>query len=446
MNRLLYTSLLAWKNKPDRKPLILKGARQVGKTHLLKLFGQEFPQFHYVNFEKDKNLHSIFELNLNPKRIVNELGLHFQKDIHDVDLIIFDEIQACPNAITALKYFCEEMPKMAVCAAGSLLGLELGVVSYPVGKVDLLHLGPLNFFEFLKACGRDKELDFIQTLTPFSETTHNSIWGLLKNYFIVGGLPEVVNTFLACNQTENHNTYSQIREKQEILITTYLADMAKHAGKQNAMHIERLWKNIPEQLARENDGVRSRFQFKDVIPGVKAFSRLVGIIDWLEKAGLILKVKIVHRAEFPLAAFTKENRFKLYLFDVGLLGSLSGLSPEILYQMSFGTYKGFVAENFVAQELTALGFYSLYSWAENSSEIEFLMEQNGNFLPIEVKAGKKTRSKSLAIFCKNTSPPKAYLFNAKLPQFSQPGPIQHYPLYFVSQLMKLPMASHGVSK
>lgn len=436
MERLLYTSLLAWKDKPGRKPLILKGARQVGKTHLLKLFGQEFPQFHYVNFEKDKNLHALFELNLDPRRVVNELGLHFKIDIRDNDLIIFDEIQACPNAITILKYFCEEMPQMAVCAAGSLLGLELGSVSYPVGKVDMLHLGPLNFFEFLMACGRNKELDLIKTLTPFSETTHDSLWRLLKNYFIIGGLPEAVNTFLACNQTENHNTYKQVREKQENLITTYLADMAKHSGKQNAMSIERLWKNIPEQLARENDETHSRFQFKNVIPGVKAFSRLVGIIDWLEKAGLILKVKIVHRAEFPLVAFTKENRFKLYLFDVGLLGSLSGLSPEVLYQMSFGTYKGFVAENFVAEELTALGFHSLYSWAENSSEIEFLLEQKGDFLPIEVKAGKKTRSKSLAIFCKDISPKRAYLLNAKRPQFSQPGPRQHYPLYFISRLME----------
>lgn len=436
MNRLLYSSLLAWKNKSERKPLILKGARQVGKTYLLKQFGQEFPRFHYVNFEKDKNLCALFEPNLNPKRIINELGLHFKKDISETDLMIFDEIQACPNAITSLKYFCEDMPQMAVCAAGSLLGLELGPVSYPVGKVDLLHLGPLSFFEFLKACGREKELDFIRTLTPFSQTTHEHLWGLLKNYFIVGGMPEVVTTFLSCEQTENHSAYKKIREKQETLITTYLADMAKHSGKQNAMHIERLWKNIPEQLAQENDGANSRFQFKDIIPGVKAFSRLVGVIDWLEKANLLIKVKIVQRAEFPLAAFTKENRFKLYLFDVGLLGSLSGLSPETLYQMSFGTYKGYIAENFVAQELTSLGFHPLYSWTENTSEIEFLLEQNGNFLPIEVKAGNKMRSKSLAIFCKKFSPPLAYLLNAKPPQMAKKEIIQHYPLYFVAKLME----------
>ena len=353
MKRSFFKNLIAWKKKENRKPLIIKGVRQVGKTYLLKEFGKGFSAFHYVNFEKDPDLLKIFEKNLDPKRIIEGLEFYLDGSI-DIrkDLVIFDEIQACPKALTSLKYFYEELPELYLCAAGSLLGIHLSPTSFPVGKVDLLTMRPLSFEEFLMAIEDRRGLKALKDYAndkEVPEVAHDHLWERLKHYFIVGGMPEAVLIF--SQRKENlYQAFSEVRKKQSDLVLAYYADMAKHSGKVNALHIERVFKSVPNQLQKAHDGSSSKFKFKGVIPGVSHYNRLMGAIDWLEAAGLVFKVSIVNSGKLPFKAYTKENTFKLLLFDIGILGSMSGLSPQVILDYDYGSFKGFFAENFVAQE------------------------------------------------------------------------------------------------
>ncbi len=437
MKRLLTSKLFEWKNKPNRKPLILKGVRQVGKTYILKEFGKSFfPTFHYFNFEKQEKLARIFEADLTPKRIIDELGLFQNKaiDIHN-DLVIFDEIQACPKALTSLKYFQEDMSELALASAGSLLGIHLGPVSFPVGKVDLLTLYPMSFEEFLMAINEEKLLEFwkeISLATKIPEFIHERLWNRLKLYFIVGGLPEAVSTF-SRYQDSLPMAVQEVRIKQEELLKAYYADIAKHSGKENAMHIERVFKSIPIQLAKNQDGSAKKYSFKGVIPDVNRYSRLAGPIDWLEACGLIIKVPIVHSAQVPLSAFTKENEFKLYLFDVGILGQASGLQPQVLYDYDYGTFKGYFAENFVAQEFIYSSNSTLYCWNEKTAKIEFLQDLTGKIIPVEVKSGWVTKSKSLKVFAERYLPPYRCIFSARNLAINEDRTLRCYPLYLASR-------------
>lgn len=432
MKRYFIEKLEEWKKKPDRKPLVVRGARQVGKTYILKEFGKNFfSDFHYINFEKDKTVHEVFKNNLDPAHILKELSFYFKKSIHDSDLLIFDEIQECPRALTSLKYFVEESPQTCIASAGSLLGLQFQKESFPVGKVDFLELGPMNFAEFLEASGENEALLFIQNISHenFSEMVHQKLWSLLKDYFVVGGLPEVVKTFVR-EEKKDWEVFQKVREKQKALITAYVADMAKHAGKQNAMHLERLWLHVPEQLAKNQDGAAYKFRFRDVIPGIQGYERLSGTIDWLESAELIVRVKIANQAKLPLMAYSRENTFKLYFFDVGLLGAASNLAPETLLKADFGSYKGYFAENFVAQELKALGLAPLHSWKENTAELEFLLEARDLLCAIEVKSGSVTHAKSMGIFLKKYPEAKGVILSARYPfQIKNQGHLQKWPLY-----------------
>ena len=381
MRRSIEQKLVGWKERADRKPLVLKGVRQAGKTYILQAFGDKYyPRTHYVNFEKAKEFADTFKRDLEPERLIEELGFYLKTDI-DVqrDLVIFDEIQACPDALTSLKYFCEEMPELDLCSAGSLLGVYLGPVSFPVGKVDILEMHPMSFEEFLDATGDVRSLDYLQGLTldsTISDMAHSHLWERLKVYFVVGGLPEVVSTFIE-HEANLFTAFSEVRAKQDALSLMYNSDMAKHSGKINAMHIDRVWKAVPNQLASAQDGSAAKFKFRGIIPGVDRYSQLVGPIDWLEAAGLIIKVKITNSGQLPFSAYTKENAFTLYMFDVGMLGAVSGLSPKTILDYDYGTYKGYFAENFVAQEFVNKGMRALYSWHENRSELEFLVESEG---------------------------------------------------------------------
>lgn len=437
MKRKIIHDLQTWQTAVDRKPLILSGVRQCGKTYSLQEFGKTFEHCHYFNFEKLPDLHSIFEKNLDPKRILLELEYASQQSINiQQDLVIFDEIQACPKAITSLKYFSEELPQLALISAGSLLGLSLNDTSFPVGKVNLLNMTPLSFSEFLLAIDDVQLYDLIQHCDIHSnipEMAHQRLWEKLKWYWIVGGLPEVVNQF---NRSKDNlfTAFQAVREKQQELLLTYYADFAKHAGKVNAMHIDRVWRATPAQLARTQDDSVHKFKFKGIVPGVDRYNGLAGAIDWLEKAHLIIKVPIVNTAELPLAAYSSENTFKLLLFDVGLLGAMSDLPIKSILDQDYGTYKGFFAENFVAQELLASGQRKLFCWQHNRAEVEFLLTLAEGIVPLEVKSGWITRAKSLQNFIEKYHPVYAIILSAHPLKIDSVNQLHHYPLYLAGRI------------
>lgn len=418
MERAVMNSLLEWREKKNRKPLIIQGARQVGKTHLLKEFGKRhFEKYHYINFENKSVLSEVFEKTLDPASIISEIEFHLETKIDkDKDIIIFDEIQREPRALTSLKYFCEEMPEIAVCAAGSLLGVTMNIDSFPVGKVDMLELRPLNFSEFLIATEDKMVSDFLNgyDLTkPLPVIIHQKLMEIWKHYLIVGGLPEAVEHYRT-HRNDLFSAFSKVREIQEVLLKTYMADIAKHSGKINSIHIEQVFMSVPAQLAKSVDESAKRFIFKDVVKGINGYNRLSNPIGWLERADLILRVPVIEHVEIPLIAQVKPNIFKLYFFDVGLLGAISELTPLQILRFDFTTYKGFFTENFVLQELISSGITRTYCWQGRTSEIEFLLQTNaGDIIPVEVKSGAVTQSKSLSVYNERYSPSFSIVVSAK---------------------------------
>ncbi len=439
MRRFLLQKLVAWKDDPDRKPLILQGARQVGKTTLLNEFGQKyFQNVHSLNFEEDLQLADIFSVNLNPEHLIQELRFYLNKDIDiNNDLLIFDEVQACPRALTSLKYFHEKMPQIAICAAGSLLGIYLAPTSFPVGKVDMLTLYPMNFEEFLLA---QEDYQVLEVLHDFNiddpqipHFAHERLWEQLKNYLVVGGLPELVDDFVK-HKDNLFNAFLRVREKQKTLIDSYLADIAKHSGSINAMHIARIFESIPAQLSRSQDGSATKYVFKGAVPGIDRYGKLVGALDWLIGAGLIIKVPIVNSGQLPFSAYEEDNTFKLYLFDVGLLGAMAQISPSVIMDYNWGSYKGFFVENYVAEALLSSGRTKLYSWQEKTAEVEFLIEENGYAIPIEVKSGWVKQAKSIKIFSDKYKSPYRIIFSANPPSINDK--IHRYPIYLAGRVPK----------
>jgi len=436
MKRTVTDSLNEWKSSENRKPLILRGARQVGKTYILKEFGgTTFPRYHYVNFEKDERLGRIFEQDLKPDRILDELQFYLDRPIdRSRDLVIFDEIQGSPRALTSLKYFSEEIPELALCAAGSLLGVALQPDPFPFGKVHFLDMYPLSFTEFLDGVGKERLAELIrkQDLTkPFLETAHEQLWGLWKHYLVVGGLPDAVNLYRE-RQENLYEAVQAIRKAQRDLLEAYLADMAKHSGKANALHIEKLWRNVPAQLGRAQNGSAGKFKLREGIPGIRGYERLCAPLDWLECANLLIRTPIIDAVGVPLSGYVKENRFKLYFFDVGLLGAAGGIAPATFLNYDFGSYQGYVAENFAAQELRAAGDKTIHCWQGRTAEVAFLLEREGEVVPVEVKSGWVTQSKSLKVYTERYRPPRAYILSAN--NISRRN-INHYlPLYAAGRL------------
>ena len=324
---------------------------------------------------------------------------------------------------------------LSISAIFKLLGIQLANSGFPVGKVDFLSLFPMSFAEFLEGTGDAKSTSFMNTFNTektIPDIVHWHLWNQLKIYLVVGGLPEAVKTY--ANKKDNlFDALTDVRKKQENLITTYHADMAKHSGKQNAMHLERLWRNIPAQLARDQNRSAPKFKFKNIIPGINRFSQLAGMIDWLKAAGLIIQVHIVNKGELPFSAYIKENSFKLYIFDVGILGALSQLPAKTILEYDYGSYKGYYAENFVAQAFLCSGVNDLYSWRERTAEVEFLREIDGKILPVEVKSGRITQAKSLKVFSQKYHPPYRTIMSAKNLHIDTKNNVHRYPLYFASQ-------------
>ena len=438
MRRKIIEKFIEWKKSDKRKPLLLKGARQTGKTYCLEEFGQNFfSQYHCFDFMKNPEFSSIFERNLKPSRIIRDLSLITDCEINlTKDLIIFDEIQESPKPLTSLKYFAQEYPDAYICASGSLLGLSLNdTSSFPVGKVHRCSLFPMDFDEFLLAMSQEKILDVIKNASykdPIQSPLHDKIWEYYKYFMITGGLPEIVKTFRDHFSTLNY-AFEKVRSLQDELSESYMDDISKHSGKIKAVKIQAVLKSIPLQLAKEHKGVH-KFTFKDVLPNASRYSTLEGPIEWLIKAGLVIKIPICNKSKFPLQAYSEKKRFKLYLFDVGILGSMLNLFPKTIFNYDYGSYKGYFAENIVLTEMYAQSEQLLYSWNRNTSEIEFLLETDEDIIPVEVKAGINTKAKSLKVFKELYSPRQVFVLSGNPMNISNN---EHIPLYMAGELKRL---------
>jgi len=437
MKRAIYEELLSWKEASRRKPLILRGARQVGKSYILSEFGSnEFPAFHHFDFEKDgRDLIPLFDGSLSPEKLIQNLAIFQGRPIAETDLIIFDEIQSCPRALTSLKYFCEEAPHQPICAAGSLLGVAVSEGSYPVGKVGYLDLYPMSFEEFLLNSGQDLLMEAFGSSwdeKDVSSVVHAKLWETLKQYYVVGGMPEAVSVFFQYGDRIAEGLLA-VRKTQAALLNSFLLDFTKHSGVVNAAHIAAVFEDVPRQLSGYVDASVKRYRFKDVLPGKRGFVQLEGPIGWLEKAGLLYKVPVCQRAELPLDSFCKANLFKLFVFDTGLLGCMLELSPGALMTQEYGIIKGFFAENFVANEFMHSGERKLFSWMERNSEIEFLLNCEDELIPVEVKAGVRTKAQSLRQYFLKYEPRHAVKISGK-PLTKNTAPVINIPLYYSGRL------------
>jgi uncharacterized protein len=377
-------------------PLILKGARQVGKTHLINYFGKEFSQFHELNFQKTPQLKEIFKSTNDPKIIINSLSIFLEKKINlKTDLIFFDEIQDCPEALNSLKYFSEDLPAVHIVAAGSLLGVYLSSQTFPVGKVEFLELFPMSFYEFLNAIGKSALAETTLELNSKNNIFHQSLVDELKKYFILGGMPKVIQTFI-----DSDFNYQKSREIQDGLLLSYKSDFAKYSGPVDAMKILSVFESIPKQLAKDN----KKFQLNILKTGAR-LSEFKTAIDWLVHAGLCHKVSILNHAEIPLMAYAEDHLFKIYFFDVGLLSALSDLpsSAFLIESDLFKTFKGAFTENYFLQEFKSERKEVLYNWQNNTAEVDFLFQKNMQLMPVEIKSGESGKLKSLSVFTEKYS-------------------------------------------
>ncbi len=427
LSRLKTNDIHKWINQSRRKPLLLDGARQVGKTYLIaELVGkQHFRRVHRLDFRLDSTLADIFAESLDPRNIVEliELRLNSPIDLNQ-DLIFFDEIGDCQNAVDSLKYFSEELPFAYVCATGSNIGL---LRSFPVGSVHYLELFPLCFEEFLQAKGRYKLLEFFLERRN-DKTVFDQLWQLMLEYYFVGGMPEAVSHWFDERKKliERVNRVMQVHRE---LIVGYRQDFGKHADKLNALNIDAVFSAVPRQLAAYQDSSVQRFKFKEVVENKQRYQHLQGPIDWLEKSKLVHKCyPIRSRPTVPLQSQIKTNFFKLYLFDVGLLGHL--LQIPFQHQVSQSCqYKGYLAENFVQMELAARDNRRTYSWQIARAEIEFVHQsRNGEIIPVEVKSGSRTRARSLRSYIERYDPSRAIILAGKQRNRAS-GPVEIWPLY-----------------
>lgn len=432
MKRTIMKNLQDWKRQAKRKPLILMGARQVGKTFVLKKFGElEYENTVYLNFEDNPHLCKLFDASLDPKVILKALSIEMDAEIAEgKTLIIFDEVQECPNALNSLKYFCENASDYHLIAAGSLLGVKLAhVKGFPVGKVQFLTLYPLSFLEFLEALQKVRLKEFIEELKsvePLPPNLHEKLIGHFKEYLFVGGMPEAVAEYI------NSQNIAKVREIQEAILNAYSLDFAKHAPKDQIMKINQVWGSIPNQLAKEN----KKFIYSALRLGGRA-KEFENALQWLIEAGLIYKVSLVSTPKIPLSAYASFNVFKIYLVDVGLLGAMSHLSAKtILHENElFQEFRGAIAENYIAQELVH-SRYPLFYWAsEGKAEVDFVLEQDDLIYPLEVKSGNSTKKQSLRVYG-DTYHPKL-LIRTSPTNLKKDGDILNCPLYLIEELRSL---------
>ena len=425
MKRKIEEQLLAWKNKTaDRLPLIVNGTRQVGKTYILRKFGEEqFKNVVYINLETNLTIASYFNDNIAPERLLRYLEASTgERIIPGETLIIFDEIQSCERALTALKYFCEETPEFHIAAAGSLLGVAINRqhYSFPVGKVETITLYPLDFEEYFWARGKELLCGEIrtayETMEPLPDALHQEAIELYREYLIIGGMPACINAFL------KSGSFLDVPLVQNEILDNYIADMAKYASNTDSVKIRACYNSIPAQLAKDN----KKFQYKVVQKGGSA--TLFGAsIEWLNLAGVVLKCQRINQAFEPIAVYADLSAFKLYMGDVGLLTMKSGLSQQTVLSGEGNTFMGAVTENYVAQQLAAKG-YDLYYWESSSTaELDFVLQKGNQIIGIEVKKGEHVRSRSLSVFVDSYKP--AYSIRMSLKNFGEKDGLKSVPLY-----------------
>ncbi|MGV8049498.1 MAG: ATP-binding protein [Anaerolineaceae bacterium] len=431
MYRFAMENLLQWKLSANRKPLIIRGARQVGKTWLMKEFGREnYDSVAYINFENNERMRSLFEHDLNVERLMTGLQIETNLRISADTLIIFDEIQEAPNALTSLKYFQENAPEYHILAAGSALGVALHEgTSFPVGKVEFLDLHPLSFTEFLLASGNKALVDLLNAHDINLITSFKTKYiDLLKIYYFVGGMPEAVLAYI------DTKSFSQIRDIQKRLLLAYEQDFSKHASYEVVPRIRLVWNSIPAQLSKEN----RKFIYGVVKQGARAREYELAL-QGLEDSGLIHKVYRVTKPEVPLSAYQDFNAFKLFMFDVGLLGALSNLDALNLLEGNrvFTQFKGALTEQYVFQQLFSTDAMALYYWSadKSSAEIDFIAQLNGAIYPIEVKAAENLQAKSLKSYRQQFNPKKS--IRTSMADFHDEGWLLNLPLYMINQLRSL---------
>lgn len=429
MYRTAMDALLQWKEKINRKPLIIMGARQVGKTWLMKEFGKtHYEKTAYISFYNNKRMDDVFQTDFDIKRILMNLNIESGVTITPGDtLIILDEIQDSPKVLESLKYFCEEAPQYHVVAAGSLLGVTIHEgVSYPVGKVDLLDLYPLNFREFLYAMDEQSLADALATkdyalIDNFSEKY--LFW--LKNYYYVGGMPAVVDEF------RQNRDYAEVRQIQNDIVRQYEGDFGKHVDARTLPRIRLVWDSVPLQLAKEN----KKFFFGQIKKGARSSEYEIAI-QWLVDCGLIYKVNRVNEPNMPLKAYKSMNAYKLFVLDVGLLGAMSELEAESILEGNdiFIEFKGALTEQYVLQQLISDTRYNPYYFGTEKATFEqdFLIQKGKDIVPIEVKAGENIRSQSLKAYCDKYKPNKAVRFSTL--KYMDQGWMEIIPLYAVCNL------------
>jgi predicted AAA+ superfamily ATPase len=421
--------LLKWKNKPDRKPLILKGARQVGKTFLMKSFGEQYyKNVVYVNFDNDLAVKELFANDLSPQKIILGLETYFALKINPGDtLLIFDEIQEAPRALTSLKYFNEDAPQYDIICAGSLLGVALHRgTSFPVGKVEWLNLFPMSFEEFLIALNRENLVNlYKQKEYEIIKALKNEYVSLLKSYYFVGGMPEVVDSYV------KERDLQKCREIQKSIISAYEQDFSKHAPNEIVPKIRTLYNNVPVQLAKEH----KKFVYAHIKEGARAKEFETAML-WLIDCGLIHRVNNVTNARIPLQSYTDVKNFKLFLLDVGLLSCMSGLQPQTILEQNkfFVEFKGALTEQFVLQEMKTFDDIEIFYWTNGSgsAEVDFLISSRNSPIPVEVKAETNLQAKSLFVFRDKFAPD--LLLRISMSDYKKDKNLLNLPLYLIENL------------
>ena len=432
MYRVAIEKLLKWKQSKNRKPLIIEGARQVGKTWLMKEFGkQAYADTIYINFDSNSRMAELFASDLDTGRLITGLELYAGHKIDpDNSLLIFDEVQEVPRALTSLKYFCENAPQYHIVCAGSLLGIALHQgTSFPVGKVDFLKLYPLSFKEFLMADGKGRFAELLdkqdfQMITSFKQTYIDA----LKQYCFVGGMPEAVQSFV-----ENKD-FNEVREIQNRILEAYVQDFSKHAPNEIVPRIRMLWKSIPSQLAKEN----KKFIYGLIREGARAKDYEIAIM-WLSDCGLVHKIGRINKAGIPLRAYEDLKAFKLFIVDVGLLGCMAGLQPSTLLDGNalFVEFKGALTEQYVCQQLKTVENLDVYYYTNDRSscEIDFIVDTGEQIIPVEVKAEVNLRAKSLKSYHEKFKPKISV--RASMADYKEEEWIMNLPLYMIDQIKNI---------
>lgn len=435
MERRILGDLIKWKEKKNRKPLLMTGVRQCGKTYIIKEFGRlEFEDVAYLNFDGNTGLKSIFDFDFDVKRIISELedAILGRKITSGKTLVVFDEIQDCPRAIQSLKYFCENMQELHLIAAGSLLGVALRKegISFPVGKVDRMEMFPMSFEEFVAADGGEKYIAGIKKMElprEIPEAYSIPLEKYLKNYYIVGGMPEAVQTWV-----DTHD-YKEVEGVQDRILKDYADDFGKHTTTDTATKIRLIWDAIPSQIARDNN----KFIFSHVKKGARA-KDLEDALEWIVNAGIAYKLKLVSDPQLPLAGMADNTYFKVYMADVGLLRKKSNINYRTILQgdESFIHFKGALTENYVMTQLKCMGIESFFWRTKTEAEVDFVSDYEGVLLPIEVKAADNTKAKSLHAFCNRYNPAMAVKTSLKNVGDNKDGKTQVWsiPLYVLFRL------------